>query len=106
MRIYIAGRMTGLRDHGKESFKGAQDKLEDNGWDVVNPYALGTMGLKYGDPYFYPKIMRRDFEQLQICDAIYMLHGWEHSPGASCEHAFAKMFGKQVFYEVPLPEID
>lgn len=104
-RIYIAGKMTGEEDGGKKVFTDADKKLHEHGWSTVNPYKLGTMGMALGDPYFYPKIMKRDFEVLRKCDAIYMTAGWELSPGACCEHAFAKLCGMKVFYEVPRIDI-
>jgi hypothetical protein len=102
-KIYIAGPMTGKKDLNEEAFTQTENKLIKNGWETINPHRLGSLGLDPKDPYYFPRIMRRDFEQLERCHAIYMIDGWEFSPGASCEHAYAKVRNLAIYYEVPLP---
>ena len=102
-KIYIAGPMTGIKDLNEEAFTQAETKLIRNGWTTINPHTLGSLGLNPKDPYYFPRIMRRDFEELERCHAIYMIDGWEFSPGASCEHAYAKVRDLEIYYEVPLP---
>lgn len=41
--------------------------------------------------------MRMSFELLDICDAIYMLDGWESSKGANQEYGFAKGKGIEIY---------
>lgn len=41
--------------------------------------------------------MRMYFESLDICDAIYMLDGWENSKGANQEYGFAKGKGIEIY---------
>ena len=96
--------MTGKKDLNKAAFIQAETKLIRNGWETVNPHKLGSLGLNPKDPYYFPRIMRRDFEELERCHAIYMIDGWEFSPGASCEHAYAKVRDLEIYYEVPLPK--
>ena len=45
---------------------------------------------------------RRDLKALKSVDAIYMMSGYENSPGANWEWAFAKEEGILVYYEIPL----
>ena len=100
-KIYIAGPMTGIEDLNKIDFYQIEAKLIKNGWETINPHKLGDLGLNPEDPYYFPRIMRRDFEKLENCNAIYMMDGWEFSPGASCEHAYAKVQNLDIYYEVP-----
>ena len=102
--IYIAGPMTDIEDLNKIAFYQIEAKLIKNGWETINPHKLGNLGLNPEDPYYFPRIMRRDFEKLENCNAIYMMDGWEFSPGASCEHAYAKVRDLDIYYEVPLPQ--
>nr|DAZ41552.1 MAG TPA: protein of unknown function (DUF4406) [Caudoviricetes sp.] len=41
--------------------------------------------------------MRMSFELLDLCDAIYMLDGWENSKGANQEYGFAKGKGIEIY---------
>lgn len=64
------------------------------GYDVCNPLLLPHNHDKSWKNY-----MREDLFALKLCDAIYMLKGWEESRGARIEHWFAKRYGKQVIYQ-------
>ena len=37
--------------------------------------------------------------KLSMCDAIYMLNGWERSKGAKLEKQFAETLGMRIFYQ-------
>lgn len=39
--------------------------------------------------------------QLEACDAILMLEGWEESKGAKVEHGFAEDWDIPIFYDIP-----
>ena len=43
--------------------------------------------------------MERDLNAILVCDALVMLHGWEHSEGARVEHSLATYLGMPIFYE-------
>jgi hypothetical protein len=43
--------------------------------------------------------VHRDVEAIKVCDAIYMLQGWERSKGAKAEKALAEWLGCKVMYE-------
>lgn len=45
----------------------------------------------------HEEYMRMSFELLNICDAIYMLEGWENSKGANQEYGFAKGKGIEIY---------
>lgn len=95
MKIYISGPMTGLTEHRiKHHFGEAEKYLRQEGFTPVNPAVLqGVPGLEY-DEY-----MAIDFAMLSICDAIYMLKGWEDSPGAKLELEQALKNDKKIILE-------
>lgn len=107
MKIYIAGPITVDKDHYQEHFRKAEEYLKSLNWEVINP------ALEEYDDCFYketgekdkwtPKAwlfyIKRDMDLVSQCDAIYMLEGWEQSPGANVEHITAKKFNLAIYYE-------
>jgi hypothetical protein len=71
-----------------------------HGWDVVSPAELDQM-----DPasptYSFTDFITRDLFEIETCDAIILLPGWETSRGASIELAYAKAEGKGIYYYDP-----
>ena len=79
MRIFLSGPITGT-DDAKSRFDAAARKVrkEHPEATVVNPYYAGWM-LPDGE---HEEYMRITLVLLDMCDAIYMMHGWEQSHGA------------------------
>ena len=96
MKIYISGSITGTDDF-MERFSIAQKKLERDGHDVVNP-ALVNSNLPKSTTY--SEYMDMSICMLKMCDAIYLLEGWESSRGANLEIIFAMLNDKKILYEV------
>ena len=92
MRIYLSGKMTGLPDLGRNHFDNTHCILENRGHVVLNPGLL-PIGLPKG------QYMPMCLAMLEAADAIYMLHGWEDSPGACLEHDYAAYQNKMIYYE-------
>ena len=102
-RIYIAGPMTGYPEFNFPAFFEAEDKLRAEGWEVDNPadkeqeteleangsYANGDAKLAIEKGFDFRKAYMWDLEKVVMGDGIYMLQGWEQSPGARGEHAAA-----------------
>lgn len=95
MKVYISGKMGGIPE-GRiaKRFKEAANYLRNEGFVPVNPAVmLNNPGLEYDD---YIKI---DLKMLSICDAIYLLRGWENSPGSKEELKFAIATDKKIILE-------
>ena len=85
MRIYISGAITN-DDNYKQKFDNAEKNLINQGYEVINPSSLDTV-LPSG--LAYEEYMKIDLCLLDMCDAIYMLKGWENSCGANREYGYA-----------------
>lgn len=95
MTVYIAGKMTGLPDLGREAFNSAESRLKDAGYNVINPAIL-------------PQFLSRE-QCIPIClamidaaDMIYVLDNWEDSIGAKLEVEYAKTMGKKLLFIDPV----
>lgn len=90
MVVYIAGKMTGLPDLGREKFNEAEKRLTEKGYVVLNPARLpdGMPGNRY---------MPICFAMIDQADAVLMLNNWKDSPGATLEKAYAEYQNKMVF---------
>lgn len=94
--------MSGYPSFNFPAFFKAQKKLEDEGWLVFNPAEkdqeldLDKEAVKTGNAqmaiekgFDFRECFLWDVSRVIEADAIYMLKGWEASPGASAEHAVA-----------------
>ena len=102
-KIYIAGKMTGLKNYGKKYFNRMEKNLRKKGWEVINPIKISKyislmLDKKIKD---IPKeiFMKEDLKHLIECDAILLLHNWVNSDGAKIEFAVAKSLGLEIIYE-------
>lgn len=91
MRIYISGPITGHDDY-REKFKEVQERLEAAGHEVINPAEISATLPKLE----YEKYMEIDFVLLKMCDAIFMMEGWQESCGANREYGYALAAGMKV----------
>jgi nucleoside 2-deoxyribosyltransferase len=89
MRVYIAGPMTGYPQDNHPAFNRMESMLVANGYKPINPARNfgGAQDLSRGE------VMRLDISLVTHCEAIVFLPGWEHSSGASTEHAVAAQLG-------------
>lgn len=86
MKIYIAGKITG--DPGYlDKFREEAEKQERLGHIVLNPAELpeGMSKAEY---------MRICFAMIDCADTVFLLPGWQGSPGARLEQAYCSYTGK------------
>lgn len=101
-KIYVAGPMTGYPEFNFPAFFAAQKQLEAEGWIVANPadkdqeVDLDAEAVRTGDAaraikkgFDFREAYLWDVRHIIEGDAIYMLRGWQFSPGAVGEHAVA-----------------
>lgn len=98
MKIYISGKITGLKpvEYGHR-FGYTASKLRLEGNRVINPVSmlseLNIEGFEHSD------LMHICYAAIDICDAVYMLSNWYESKGAKLEHQYALDKGKEVIYQ-------
>ena len=51
------------------------------------------------DDCTYQEYMNISIELLKMCDAIFMLNGYERSKGAKAEYAYMYSIGKPIYLE-------
>lgn len=91
LKIYIAGKITGLYNY-KEVFQRAEQRLKNAGYSVMNP-AILPEGFDYED---YMKVC---FSMIDVCDAVYLLRNWQDSNGAKREYEYVTQQGKKFIME-------
>lgn len=91
--IYLSGKIAGNTKY-KEQFEEAEKFLEGK-YTVINVAkvleTLPTLDLI--------KYVQLDFELIKLCDAIFMIDGWQKSKYATAELSYAKSIGKKVLYQ-------
>lgn len=92
---YISGPVSGLeREEAERRFRTAEKMIKERGEMPINPLNLCTNDMTYEE------CLREDImTMLQSADKIYMLKGYEESPGADLELDVAEMCGLDVEYE-------
>lgn len=95
MRVYISGAISGIDDYG-ERFANAEKQLIGQGYSVVNPASIDTV---LPQDMTYEEHMTIDFALLDICEAVYMLQGWNKSCGANREYGYALAKDKIIMFE-------
>lgn len=94
MRIYISGGINGVEDY-RENFHKAQMELMKGGNEVFNPASYADSLPKLS----YEEYMKIGLYFLSMCDAIYMLKGWQKSCGANREYGYALAMDKIILEE-------
>ena len=94
-RIYISGPISGYDlDERRKEFKRAEEFLQEMEYIPVNPMENGLPAD--ADTHQH---MKRDFQLLIECDAIYMMRRWTHSAGCKVEFDVATACGMKVVFE-------
>lgn len=102
MKVYIAGKMTGLPSFGAEEFRKASRVLRDQGFKVISPLEMdeyaglcvdGLTGFEdlEGLGFDIRSTLMKDLETVLFdVDAVVLLPGWRGSRGALAEYAAAR----------------
>ena len=102
MKIYLSGPITIDPDGYLEHFEKAQKQMEKLFPDaeIHNP-ALPENNpvFEKEEPVNWVKVMQLDIMKVFECDTIYMLSGWENSPGAKIEYIVAEKFCLDFMFE-------
>ena len=93
-KIYLSEAITGNPDYMAQ-FDEAEKELTAKGWRVLNP-AKTSATLPATSYLVY---MQLSLVQMQDASAIYMLQGWERSPGAVFEKHVAESMGYAVIFQ-------
>lgn len=93
-KIYLSGAITGNPDYMAQ-FDEAEKELTAKGWRVLNP--AKTSATLHATSYLV--YMQLSLVQMQDASAIYMLQGWERSPGAVFEKHVAESMGYAVIFQ-------
>ena len=94
MLVYISGKITENENY-KKDFQKAENWLKLKGYEVLNPVKI----CESINTLTYSQLMAIDFKLIELCDAIFMLDGWQKSKGACAELSFAKALGKKPIYQ-------
>lgn len=89
MKIYIAGAITNNPNYTQQ-FADAEKHLISMGHAVINP--VKNLGFSYKE------YIDMGLCELMRCDAIYLLPGWEESPGARLEYIYSITVGLKLIY--------
>lgn len=98
-KIYIAGRVTGLKPEQYEPmFATVKKELEQAGHEVINPIT----DIPHEDVTNWSLTIMECLPYVAQCDCIAMLPGWEKSEGAQIEYHFARGNKLQVLQVRPV----
>lgn len=100
MKIYISGAITNNPNYEKQ-FMEAEQAIREKGHEPVNPVHLQMMLSPKTTTW--KQYMTVCLPLLSVCDAIYMLDGWQSSKGAVQE--FWQAWSKDLMIYRRLEEV-
>ena len=108
LKVYIAGSVKGRPiEEAIQHFKQAETYLSQH-YEITNPVTVIQEENRWRERKHLPPLTDQDHRdiimmhciaKLVICDAIYLLIGWEDSAGAVIEKKVAEAMGKIIMYE-------
>lgn len=94
-KIYISGPITGTDDYLERFFR-IHEKLVAAGYKVVNP-AMVNAGLPQDTTH--GEYMRMSITMMGMCDAVYLMKGYEDSEGCAIEFSEAVKRQMTIIFE-------
>ncbi len=95
MKIYISGKITGLKNY-KKIFRKEEKYLTKKGFEVVNPV---TLVEHLPEDSKWEDYMKVDIKAMLECSSIYLLNNWTDSKGSVFEASVAATCGLKIFKE-------
>ena len=101
MKIYLSGKMTGIKNYNFGLFNTIATalfcELEKLKYDVriINP---ASISMELGTRLDWSIYLATDLKKLSECDIIVMFGNWQSSEGAKLEHEFARLLGIDIVY--------
>lgn len=105
---YISGPISGLENGNFQAFKNAEDKLQSEGYVVVNPHEIGKeiynkwskidVKSKEQEEEMWREFMKEDIKYLVICHCVFLLDNWESSRGSTLELLICQKLGIPIYY--------
>ena len=89
MKIFISGPMSGIKGYNRKEFHKAEKLLCGYGHITLNP-------AKLPDGLAHEEYLSICLSMIDVCDAIFMLTGWQKSDGAVMEREYAERTGKKI----------
>lgn len=104
IKIYIAGKMSGMPNFNFDAFDKAEKELKFMGFSVHNPAKHGREWVKAHpdrqmSPDEYKRILQNCIVAVKQADAIFLLLGWENSKGARLELKTALEENKKIYLQ-------
>lgn len=94
-RVYISGAITGTSDY-IEKFAKAEAELIEKGYSVINPAKNGDVLPKDAT---WDEYMSISICEIDMCQSMYMIDGWEKSCGSNREYGYALAKGMEIMFE-------
>jgi hypothetical protein len=99
MRVYISGPITGHEEDAKERFRKTADYVMNiMDAETIDPELIGRAAAENAD-LDHEEYMEIAFTLLRMCDAIYLMPGWEDSRGCQMEKVYAENRGMKILTE-------
>lgn len=98
LRIYISGGITNVHDYIIRFKKAEKDLYKRFGKQTV-VYNPAEIASTFPEDMTHEEYMLFSFLEMDLCDAVYFLKGWEKSCGASQEMGYAIAKSMNIMFE-------
>lgn len=92
-KVYISGPITGTDDY-MQKFTIVARNLATMDYEVINPALILSF---LPNSTTYEEYMSVCYPLIDMCDAVYLMHGWHDSKGARLEKKYAETRDKLIY---------